>query len=66
MANLMAYNQSGTMYFPMFLAGGTAFAGGTDWTPGGSSAVVLVNGTIAFAKSLVIAVPSKLKSDFTI
>jgi len=58
MADMVQYAQAATIYFPIFVAGGTQFAAGTDWTPGGSCAVVQANGTIQFAAGTVTYIGS--------
>jgi hypothetical protein len=46
MADLLQYGQAATIYFPIYVAGGTQFASDSDWTPGGTNTTVVRNGTV--------------------
>lgn len=61
MPELFQYGQAATIYFTMVKAGGTLFASGPDWTPGGSNAIVTRNGTlVGFAAGTVTYLGSSI------
>lgn len=61
MPELFQYGQAATVYFTMVKAGGTLFASGPDWTPGGSNAIVTRNGTlVGFAAGTVTYLGSSI------
>ena len=46
MADQFLYGQTGTIQFPVFVAGSRQFATDGDWTPGGTSAILVSDGVV--------------------
>jgi len=63
MADQFLYGQAGTLYFPVYAAGGTRFATSGNWTPGGTCALISKDGgALAFPAGTVTLVGSKIWS----
>lgn len=63
MADQFLYGAAGTLYFPVYAAGGTQFATNGDWTPGGTCALITKDGgALDFASGTVTYVGSKIWS----